>query len=425
MLTAREQVGVLAGFANHEVGHKLFLASASLGSQHRHFQRSYESIWKTLPLDGRIRLGEMIGNQGRARYGKEQGWQMILGSRGRIIRQGPDLIYREVHSGVILNIEAKGGTSRPKMTFGAMQGTNRNGIRSARFVLLSKASEADKLAAARLIKAAQRNQLVSGVVRTPHVRGKPDDPRLFGTWDRTNVAGKARNIERELTARNPRNRQLFSKAARLNAKSGARMRGGRGIALSDFAVSLYSGWSAYQYAHEAWDMFQDSHLRTTPEFYRKAGKSAEVIFDFTSSARDSAARLKWLGKGRIAWLGKTTGKKIPLAAIAIESTIAGKAIYEYSTRGISRREFYRRTTGPVIFGAFTIGGGIFGGFMGGSAGGLGAAPGAIAGANIGAVVAIPFQLAADWAWNRYYRDFDARQMEAVNAQLDRFYGLSP
>ena len=86
-----------------------------------------------------------------------------------------------------------------KKTFKSWQGTNKNAIRSARFVLLSsKATLMEKHAAARVIVAAQQGLLVTGVISTPHVLGTPDTPKLAGNWDYTYVGREASTIEQKL-----------------------------------------------------------------------------------------------------------------------------------------------------------------------------------------------------------------------------------
>jgi hypothetical protein len=42
----------------------------------------------------------------------------------------------------------------------------------------------------------------------------------------------------------------------------------------------------------------------------------------------------------------------------------------------------------------------------------------------GTVEAIPFQLAADWLWDWYYREFDEEQQAAVRLAVERHYGLT-
>lgn len=138
---------------------------------------------------------ERIGTRGAAKYAAEQGWIKILGARGRGISQGPDFVYLDPFSNRVRVIEAKGGSSQPKRTYGSMQGTNTNTIRSAQFVLKSaRASQREKWAAALVIRAAQKKRLETGVVRTP--LDKQESPRLKGSWDSKNVRKEALRLGR-------------------------------------------------------------------------------------------------------------------------------------------------------------------------------------------------------------------------------------
>ena len=165
-------------------------------------------------LSDRVRLAERIGTQGTTRYATERGLVELLGARGRGISQGPDFIYLDPFSNRVRVIEAKGGSSQPKWTYGSRQGTNINAIRSAKFVLKSaKASQAEKRTAALIIRAAQKTRLETGVVKTPHVLGKPEFPRLKGSWSRKDVSKEAFGIERELRRNNDPNMARMFKGA--------------------------------------------------------------------------------------------------------------------------------------------------------------------------------------------------------------------
>ncbi len=157
---------------------------------------------------------ERIGTQGAARYATERGWVKLLGARGRGISQGPDFVYLDPFSNRVRVIEAKGGSSQPKWTYGSRQGTNTNAIRSAQFVLKSaRASQREKWAAALVIRAAQKKRLETGVVRTPHVLDKPSPPRLKDSFDRKNVGKEAFGIEREYRRNNPNWAKAFNGAS--------------------------------------------------------------------------------------------------------------------------------------------------------------------------------------------------------------------
>ncbi len=49
--------------------------------------------------------------------------------------------------------------------------------------------------------------------------------------------------------------------------------------------------------------------------------------------------------------------------------------------------------------------------------------GAVAGAAVGAVVAIPVQIAASWGWSRYDQRLSKAQQNAVDAAVERHYGV--
>lgn len=198
------------------------------------YQHNYRSAWMSASLSDRVRLAERIGTQGATRYAVERGLVELLGARGRGISQGPDFVYRDPFSNRVRAIEAKGGSSQPKWTYGSRQGTNTNAIRSAKFVLRSvKASQAEKRTAALIIRAAQKNRLETGVVKTPHVLGNPAVPRLKGRLDRKDVSKQAFRIEQELRRNNPNLAKVFKEAGaiqrmtRLKYFAAKGMRGGQ------------------------------------------------------------------------------------------------------------------------------------------------------------------------------------------------------
>lgn len=149
-------------------------------------------------------------------------------------------------------LEAKGGSSQVTKTYGAWQGTNRNAIRSAEFVLESrKASPLQKLAAARVIKAAQVNRLQTGVVKTSHVLGMPDAPHLEGGWSSENVVKEAEAIERRVTRRNPAAVSAFRSAAAAQSSAMLRYRAAQGKWFLPLAVGvegLSAGIAYYEYS---------------------------------------------------------------------------------------------------------------------------------------------------------------------------------
>lgn len=246
-LTSLEQAVRLSNVANQTVAGKPF------------YQHNYRSAWMSASLSDRIRLAERIGTQGATRYAAERSLVEFLGVRGRGIPQGPDFVYLDPFSNRVRMIEAKGGFSQPKWTYGSRQGTNTNAIRSAKFVLESpKASRKQKIASALALRAAQKNRLETGVVTTHHVLGKPKDPRP-GPWNRKDVSKEAVRIERELRRQSPATAKIFKEAGaiqrmtRLKYFAAKGMRGGQLIGrwVLPIAVGvegLRAGMTYYDYA---------------------------------------------------------------------------------------------------------------------------------------------------------------------------------
>ena len=241
-LTPLEQVVRLSNAANQTATGKAF------------YQHNYRSPWMATSLSNRVRLAERIGTQGATRYATERGWVELLGTRGRGISQGPDFVHLDRSSNRVRVIEAKGGSSQPKWTYGSRQGTNTNALRSARFVLKSpKASQLEKHLAARIIRAAQKNRLETGVVQTPHVLGKPEFPRLKGWWNRKDVSKEAFGIERELRRNNPNLAKVFKGAGagqrvaglKYVATKGMRYAAGRWFLPIAVAVEVWRAGAAF------------------------------------------------------------------------------------------------------------------------------------------------------------------------------------
>lgn len=191
---------------------------------------------------------ERIGTQGAAKYAAERGWIKLLGARGRGISQGPDFVYLDPFSNRVRVIEAKGGSSQPKRTYGSMQGTNTNTIRSAQFVLKSaRASQREKRAMAFVIRAAQKGNLETGVVRTPHALDKPSHPQLKGSFDSKNVSKKAFGIERGYRRNNPNWAKAFNGASAGQPAASLRYAATKGMRYAGWflpAVVGVEGWRA-------------------------------------------------------------------------------------------------------------------------------------------------------------------------------------
>ena len=409
VLTPLEQAVRLSNVANQEVVGKLFPPAVETITPKPSYQRNYRSAWRHAPSD-RAGLAEKIGTQGAERYASKQGWIKLLDSQGRSIPQGPDSIYWDRNSGLVRVVEAKGGSSQPKWTYGSRQGTNRNTLRSAEFALKFAKTWPEKLQAARIIKVAQHNQLETRVVRTAHVLGKPEPPQLEGR-NTDNVKKEAVRLERDLVRKRPNLAPVFREAAMAHKVDRLKyLATTKGMATLGLASTVFLGWDAYQQAQNAWGMFQDPALRGTILPYMQTGiavgRGAQAAATLELS---SATQLGLLRQAGLQGFGQAASQRFLPIAVGVEGLRAGVASYEYASGRISQREFYHRSTGPAIFAVFTVGGAIVGG--------------GIPGASLGAVLAVPVQFAGDWMLNRYYQEFDERQLRLVDAAVERFYGL--
>ena len=160
----------------------------------------------------RIRIAEKIGESGAARYAAQEKWKTLLDPRDRRMPTGPDSVYRNWKDGKLYVVEAKGGSSALKWTYGSLQGTNANTISSADGLLRrSEASRTEKLQSARILIAASRGQLSTVVVKTLHVLGTPGDPRLYSS-NNENVAREAQRLLKS-AKQDPKLRKLIRKAS--------------------------------------------------------------------------------------------------------------------------------------------------------------------------------------------------------------------
>ena len=411
-LTQGEQAARLWGIAGAEVARKLYPISVETIEPKFYYQRNYRLPWKEATLHQRILLAEKIGEQGRARFAAERGWIKILGSRNRGIHQGPDSVYWDQRSGRLRVLEAKGGTSPLKWHFNSRQGTNLNAIRSAKRVLLSsKATDTAKVAAARVIVAAQQGRLETGVIRTSHVLGTPGTPKLEGEWDHAKVRKEASEIEQELIRKKPDARAVFRYAHKEQSFAMLKYWKTRRLANMRFASD------AYQQSLIAKPMFNNSPLiRSIPPHMQISAALGRLT---QSTTQPGILRLSKEG------VSKFAGRLILPVILGVEGLQFAMAYHQYGLGRISQRDFYRRTTGPAIVAVFTVGGAIVGGIIGMQGGGITAIPVAYTGAKIGAIVAIPVHFAADYMLDWYYREFDEHQRLVVNAAVEERYGLNP
>ncbi len=314
--------------------------------------------------------------QGAARFAAERGWIKILGFRYRGIQQGPDSVYWDQRSGRLRVLEAKGGTAKPIKAFNSLQGTNKNAIRSARFVLRSlKATLMEKHAAALVIVAAQQGRLVTGVINTLHKLGTPDTPKLAGNWDYDYVGREASTIEQKLIRNKPEVRSVFRHAHKEQSFAMLKYWETRRPANIGFARN------AYQQSLIAWSKFNNPPLKGNVLPYIRTGSSIHRITQ--STTQPGILRLSKEG------VSKFAGRLILPVILGVEGLQFAIAYHQYGLGRISQRDFYRRTTGPAIVAVFTVGGAIVGGIIGMQGGGITAIPVAYTGAKIGAILARP------------------------------------
>jgi hypothetical protein len=421
--TAIEQSAILSNISGQNVARTM---NFELTKDLTYYQRDFREKWAASDNTyERQLISERIGNQGRARYAAERGWQQILGSRSRGIRQGPDSAYWDPKSGVLRVLETKGNTSPTVMSYGWKQGTNVNTIFSAeRTISSSKTTLVEKEAAARVIVAAKNGRLQTGVIRTTHVDGKPNVPRLDeGKWESSNHTRDAFGIEQRLVRKNPELSKIFRKAKFNYHMDRMKYLVYKGVPYVGIASSALLILDAYNESEVTMKMFQDPSLRNTVLPYLHGGLALGKSAESGTLGFSSMAYLGLLKGGQVMKYGKLAGKAFLPIAVGVEALNFGVSYYEYSSGRINQLNYYKRTTGPVIFTAFTATGAVVGAFAGGGWNlGAGAVPGAWAGASIGATVSIPFTFVGDWAWNLYFKYSDARQMEVVFSAIDSQYG---
>ena len=338
---------------------------------------NYRNHWLSASLGDRVRIAQLIGEEGVSHYADGRQLRTLLGPFGHRASIGPDSIYWNSATGKVQVLEAKGGSSVPKWTYQSLQGTNVNAIRSAAGVLAHRsASWREQLQAARVIKAAQRGHLETGIVRTGHVLGTPRTPTPSGL-DVGNVTREARQLERQLIQRSPGLRLAFA------------------IAGSQHRVDRL----AYRTAQWA------------PAGSLARGSNALVPLA-TVLRLDSAA----LVGSRASQLGMVASRWILPISLGLAGGSLTVVILKYANASISSPEFVRESAGPAILVVFTAAGALIGGL---SSSGIGAVPGAV----VGAMLALPFQLGFDWFFDLYYRKFDRAQQIAVDQAIKvRYFG---
>ena len=415
-LTAWEQAARINAIAtgNHGVGAVFTRPQAN--SFKPYIQRDYRTQYQLSSLSERRAISERVGNQAGARYAAERGWKRVLGSTGRSIPQGPDSAYWDATAAKLRAIERKGGASRPGFNYFSRQGTNQYHIRAAmRAIRSDKVPFAEKVANARIIKAAQQGRLESTVIRGGY-SGTPTAPALDAPWDRTLVRREALEIEKRLVRRNPKLRSVFRSAEAANRAEILKHRLGQGFAALGLVGSGMMAWDAYGQSSRAWEMWNDSGLSGSAVPYLQSGFAAARWVEAGTLGLGSATQLGLLGQGSLKVFGQAAGQWFLPAAIVAEALGAGVAIYEYRLDRISDQQFTRQMTGTGIFVVCTGGGAAIGVWFGGV--------GALPGATVGAVVGGIGEGAAHLYWYFVDREFDAAQQEAKTSAIYKHYGVA-
>ena len=367
-MTPLEQMSTLSRVAKFGVPIRIFSPNVERILTGLSNQTDFEFDYNRASTEERRRISQLQGERGAARYAAGQRWRTLLSPHGQWLPTGPDSVYWDPQSGRVRVIEAKGGAGRTGVSYGARQGTNKNTIRSAARVLISRgASRHEKLQAARIIKAAQRGQLTTGVVASRILSGRFTDPQLVGRWSTRNVVNEATRIQHTLAREHPDSRRFFRRADFLHNVDRIRYRGARLMILGSATI-------------------------------RSLGSNAT-----------QRVRLQRIGRVAGRWF-------VPLG-VGLAGVTLLESHHELSSGLISTREFYRRSVGSTVLVVFTATGAIVGGP------GLGI--GAFVGASLGALAALPAETAADWVINRYYREFDHRQRRLVNVAVEEAYGVNP
>ena len=146
---------------------------AALLMERKHGPTARQEEWLRATTEERTLLAEKLGENGAMRLARGKGWAPILDADQKTVPQGPDLVYRGT-DGTVHVIEAKAGSSPLNRAYGYEQGTLEWAVRSAeRIAAMGSASEAERCAAAEVLKAARDGGLQVHVIRTRHILGEP------------------------------------------------------------------------------------------------------------------------------------------------------------------------------------------------------------------------------------------------------------
>ncbi len=388
-----------------------------------YIQRDYRMQYQLGSLVERRAISERVGNQAGARYAAERGWDRILGSTGRAMPQGPDSAYWDHATGKLRAIERKGGASRPAFNYFSRQGTNQYHIRAAmRAIRSDKTPFTEKVANARIIKAAQYGQLESAVLRGGY-RGTPASPALEAPWDRASVRREAYEIEDRLVRRNTKLQPVFRSAGAAQRADMFNYRLSRGFGAIGLAGAGLLTWDAYDQSSQAWEMWNAHEISGTALPYLQTGHAAAKWGAAGTLGSGSAARWGLLGQGTYKTAGRMVGRLFLPVIIGTELLAAGVDIYQYRSGRINNQTFRRNMIGRGIMGTSIAAGAGVGAAIGVWGGGVGAAPGAAIGATAGAIFGTISVGVANLNWYFVDRQFNAQQQEAKTAAVYEHYGV--
>lgn len=364
LFTPAERMSMLAETANPTVWSRLqSRVTMPTATTAPSYQRNYRTRYLVAGLGDRVAIAQTIGEEGVEQYASTRRMKQLLGSHGRSVPIGPDSVYWNRSSGRVRVLEAKGGSSPPKWTYGSLQGTNANTVRSAGGLLeLRRAGAVEKLQAARVIKAAQSGHLETAVIRTQHILGTPLAPRRVGEVHTGNVANEARLLQHELVKRNPELGPIFRRA-------GAEHRASR---------LVYLGRTL------------------TPQAGFQNLPGVASISSLTAAGGRSLL-IAWQIGNR--WI-------IPVGLSAAGATVAIQG-YHLGVHNIGYAEFVDEIAGPAVLLTFT-----------GAGFGIGGMPGAA----IGMVLALPVQT---YLWLSNDQQFSEAQQQAIEMALRAQYLVAP
>ena len=109
LITPLEQISELSSVSTNGVSDNLFPSRLYKSLAGLHNQREFEPDYGEATRSERRIISQNKGEVGAEKYASDKGWKKLLGSQGRRLRIGPDLVYWDPKSGHVRVIEAKGG----------------------------------------------------------------------------------------------------------------------------------------------------------------------------------------------------------------------------------------------------------------------------------------------------------------------------